>query len=277
MYINRKFVVLFIFTFLLFLPLHADIIVTKDDMILNGKIVEDKKSDYVKFTGKYGTFTIEYKQIKETYKTESDEEDKKIIKELGKRGKKEELKKDVKSEKQKSEKQGEDASKSGKGKENLILMLDFFMLQNYGKLDSVLPSSQGFSLSGEIPIEQYRFFKDSNIYSIKSEICYFLSEKDTRSIKGYSASSGPLWHWPVKVSNYNFNFKLSAAMGAGWYSVKNDNEEAESVKWNLSVHAGPEFRISSIIFSPQLRFDYIYDSVAPLYAGGISIGAGYKF
>lgn len=277
MRISTKPAFCFLITFILCLPLHADVIVTKDNMILNGKIVEDKKPDHVKFTNKYGTFTIEYTQIKEIHKTESDEDDKKILKELAKTLKKEDIKKGVKSDEKKSGKQGGDASKPGAGKENFILMLEFFRLENYGKLDDALPDSKGTALSGEVPVEQYRFFQNFFIHSIKSEIGCFLSEQDERSIKGYHASTGPLWRLPVTVFNYDFSIKLCAAIGAGRYSVKNNNEKAESVKWNLSAHAGPEFSFYPVLVSAQLRFDYIYDSAAPLYAGGISIGAGYKF
>ena len=43
--------------------LYADIVITKDDMILNGKIIEDKKPAHIIFANYHGTFTIKYKMI----------------------------------------------------------------------------------------------------------------------------------------------------------------------------------------------------------------------
>ena len=268
MNINTKLMVLLIFTFLFFLPLRADIIITKDDMILNGKIVEDKKPEYVKFTNKYGTFTIEYKQIKEIYKTGSAEDDKKILNNLAKPGN-EEIKKDVKSDKQEK-----DSLKSGAEKENFILMLDFFSLINFGKLSDSLPESQGISLSGELPLNQ-PFLKYIHVRGIKSEISYFHSENGEKFIKGYNASAGPLLYFSTDYNNVNFI--ISGAIGMGKYSVKSYAEKETGAKWHLTFCTGPEYKINSIILSPQLKFMYIYDSVAPLYSAGLTLGAGYKF
>jgi len=259
------------------LSLLADVIITKDDMILNGKILEDKKPLYVLFANYHGDFTIKYKQIKEIHRTDSFEGDIKVLQQLGKPVNGDEVKNNYQSGEKKLREQNKAVTESSEESELFLLMVDVFTGKNYGELDSVLPSNRGVSISGEIPFDQRNVFKKIYIYGIDFEADYLYSEKDLRFIKGFSCAAGPLWRVPVGILGYHFNFNLSAAAGAGWYSVKNDSEEAEGIKWNMVFHAGPAFDFYSLVLSPQLRFDYIHDAVAPLYTIGVSIGAGYKF
>lgn len=255
----------------------ADIIITRDDMILNGKILEDKKPDFVRFANYHGNFTIKYKQIKEIHRTDSFEGDIEILKKLGKSVNEEEIKTNYQSGMKKLDEQKDTIPASADQPEAFVLMLDVFAGKNQGRLNTVLPSSRGISLSAEIPIEQFTVFKKLYIYGIGCETDYFYSVKDERFIKGFSGAAGPLWRLPVTLFGYNFNFKISAAAGAGWYSVKNDAEEASGIKWNMVLHAGPAFDFHSVVLSPRLRFDYIHDAAVPLYCAGFSLGAGYKF
>lgn len=259
------------------LPLSADVIITKDDMILNGKILEDKKPQYVRFANYHGTFTIKYKQIKEIHRTESYEGDVEILRKMGKTVNENDIKNNYQSGVKKMEEQSKKISPSDDDSETLVVMLDFFTARNYGKLDSVLPSSKGVSLSGEIPFVKNSALKQFYLHGIDCEAYYFYSENDLRFIKGFSGAAGPMWRLPMAISGYNFNLNISIAAGAGWYSVKNDREKASGVKWNMVFHAGPAFDFHSVIISPQLRFDYIHDTIAPLYSAGFNIGAGYKF
>jgi len=64
--------------------LYADIVITKDDMILNGKIIEDKKPAHIIFANYHGTFTIKYKMIKKIHRTESFKEDIEIFRDMRK-------------------------------------------------------------------------------------------------------------------------------------------------------------------------------------------------
>jgi hypothetical protein len=246
-------------------------------MILNGKILEDKKPDFVRFANYHGNFTIKYKQIKEIHRTESFKGDIEILQKLGKSVNEDEIKTNYQSGMKKLGEQKKSVPASADKSEAFVFMLDVFAGKNFGRLDTVLPSSRGISLSAEIPVEQFSFFKKYYIYGIDCEMDYFNSEKDERFIKGFSGAAGPLWRVPVTLSGYNFNFNISAAAGIGSYYVKNAAEEASGIKWNMVLHAGPAFYFNSVVISPQLRFDYIFDSVAPLYCAGLSLGAGYKF
>ncbi len=270
-------IVLLLFLLLPQIKLQADVVITNDDMILNGKILEDKKDQYINFANYHGNFTIKYKQIKEIYRTESFWGDIEFLKKRGKSVNENEVKNNYLSgEKKLKILNKKNAPPAGKPK-SLVLMFDLFYNKNYGKIESVLPYSTGFALSGEAPVDNIEIFKKLHIYGIDSEICYFYSEKDKKYIKSIIASAGPLWKFSVTTSGYSYNFNISAEFGLGWYFVKNAEAEESSAKWNLTIHAGPAFDVYSIIISPQLRIDYIYDGYAPLLSTGFSLGAGYRF
>lgn len=280
MRLSHTLVISFVTILILSPKVHADIIIIKNEMILNGKIIEDKKPEHIIFANHHGIFTIKYRMIKKIYRTESFEEDIEVFRDMGKDVSEPEIKKNYLAGKEKLEKhflKDEKKNPSAmRDTDSFILMLHVYCDKNFGKLNSVLPYSSGAAISGEFPVD---FFKKYYLYGIDSEIGLYYSAKGDRSIKGYNASTGPLWQIPVTIYDYNFSFNISALMGAGWYAVKNDEIEKEvsAFKWNISILSGPVFRFGSVIISTQLRLDYIHDNVALMKGSGLSIGAGYVF
>jgi len=280
MRLSRTLAVILITAAIISPALYADIVITKDDMILNGKIIEDKKPAHIIFANYHGTFTIKYKMIKKIHRTESFEDDIEIFRDMGKEVSETEIKKNYIAGEEKLEKllQKEEKKKQSPNRDtgSFILMFDAFCDKNFGKLDSVLPYSAGAALSAEFKIDALKKYQ---LHGIDSEIVFYYSSNDDRSIRGLNTSAGPLWQIPVTLYNYSLNFNISALMGGGWYAVKNDEtaKEASSVKWNLAVHAGPVFRFDSTVISAQLRLNYIHDGTAPMKGAGLTIGAGYAF
>ncbi len=80
-----NFKVIFITVLLLFLPIitFGDIIVTNDDMIINGKIIKEAKGEYVTLANNHGVFKIKYSNIKEIQRTANYQEDIKVFNKLG--------------------------------------------------------------------------------------------------------------------------------------------------------------------------------------------------
>ncbi len=280
MRLSRTLAALFITASILSPMLYADIVITKDDMILNGKILEDKKPAHIIFANYHGTFTIKYSVIKKIHRSESFAEDITLLNDMGKQVNEAEIKKNYIAGEKKLEKLllKEEKKKPAAIRDtgSFILMFDLFYDKNFGELKSVLPYSAGAALSAEFPVD---LFKKYHLYGIDSEITFYFSSNDDRSIKGLNTSAGPLWQIPVTIYNYNLCFNISALMGAGWYTVKNDEaaKATSSAKWNLAVHAGPVFRLGSAVISTQLRLDYIHDGTAPMKGSGLTIGAGYAF
>ncbi len=267
---------------ILFMPvsrLFGDIIITNDDMILNGKILKDVKPVYVDFANYHGTFNIDYRQIKKIIRTESFEADVKIIEEMGQPVNKEEIKINYEAGLEKLEEQKIDTEKEKEKiqSSDYALFFSAFYNFNFGRIGSILPNSMDFSAACDIPLDQFRVNKMLHITGIRSEIAYSRSKNDEKGITGIRASAGPLWQIPLSFGQVHFNYCISPSFGIGSYSVSGLAKKAAGVKWNAGVTTGPLFKISSIIICPQLKFYYIYDGSNPLYGIGFGLGTGFYF
>lgn len=272
----KKFCLLLIGVVFLFIPDtgSGDILVTKDDMILNGKIIEDIKGKYIKFANYHGIFTIDYPQIKEIHKTGTYHEDVRIFKKMGKSVDEAEVKTNYLAgiEKLKADKLVKSRARTD-ATQYLLLVSPYFIF-NLGKIESVLPYSYGAFLLNDIRFQsKYGFLPKS----LRINIQFFYSENDSKMISAFRAELGTAWIIPFEGRSIRFNFTMSPTFGAGYYEVKGESRETENVKFNFSFSTGLEFLLSSWVISPQVRFDYIHDGSAPLYGLGFSLGAGYIF
>jgi hypothetical protein len=279
MFKYKIFLLMSVFTIFFYVHLYGDIIVTNDEMILNGKIIEDKKDDYIKFANYHGTFHIEYKQIREIFRTKSFEEDVKIFRDKGKSIDEKEVKTNYQAGLEKLGQQKIDKEKAAEIKESSEYAFFFsaFYSRNFGKIGSILYNSMDFSAACDIPMDQLGIIKMLYIAGIRGEIEYFYSKNDAKGITGYRAMAGPLWQIPVIIGKIPFKYCISPAFGIGRYSATGISNSAAGIKFNTSITTGPFFKISSIMIGPQLKFDYIYDSIAPLYRIGFGIDAGFCF
>ncbi|MBN2039318.1 MAG: hypothetical protein JW864_04715 [Spirochaetes bacterium] len=255
--------------------------ITKDDMILNGKILEDKKNYFVKFANYHGTFHVEYKQIKGLYRTKSFEDDIKIYRNLGKSVNKAEVEINYQAGLKKLEEQEKLSEKLSAAKEpvdeKLSLLFSPFFIYNTGTLSSKLPYSFGVSAKGHIAIDQFSFFKKLYLYGITAELAYFHSKKGVKQVSGPRASAGPLWQFPFSIGSHNLNYCISPELGIGIYNIKGIYDDTTAVKWNIQFTTGPLFNISSVLLYPNMKFDYIYDVNVPLFGTGIGIDIGFQF
>lgn len=267
---------LFITAYILLLPhiCFSDIIVTKDGMTLNGKIIE-MKDEHIKFGNYHGTFTIQNSLVKEIHKTENYQEDIKIFRQMGKAV----SESDIRNNFQAGVKKLEERRISGDGRTDaataeFLLSASPFFLFNLGKMRPLLPYSCGASLLGDVR------FRSRYIYlpgTIRLDLHYFHSEKGMKKISAFRFGIGTAWIIPFEVRGVSFNLSLSPGFGGGYYAVTGRCEKAANFKWHVSMAAGLEFPISSWVISPQVKFDYIYDGAMPLFGLGFSIGAGYLF
>lgn len=255
--------------------LFGDIIITRNDMILNGKILEENK-DSVKFGNYHGIFTIDRSQIKEIFRTDSYEGDVKILKGLDRTVNEAEVKTNYEAGIDKLD------ARAGvdRGRQHapyyMIAVSPFYMV-NYGKLGNVLPNSYGLSISGDIPAGKIGHAKRIFISDVRVGAEYLRSEKDERKVTGFRASAGPRRQFPLSIGSFRFEYSVSALAGAGWYAIQGILEETRAVKWNAAFVTGFTFTISSITLSPEAKLDYIYDAHAPLYGIGFVMSLGYRF
>ena len=261
-----------------FTILFADIIITIDDMILNGKILkEDKKT--VKFGNYHGVFIIDRDKIKEIYRTGSYEDDIKILSGKGRTVNRDEVKTNYDSGVKKIEEQKipEDENESTKTSAGPHFAVSPWIIFNLGQCGDVLPYSCGVFLTADFPVNDSGFAKMIYISYMTIDAGYYYSAKGERGVTGYRASAGPQWVFPVINDPIQMEYTVSAMLGAGWYNVRGLEEEAAAVKWNVSVNTGIIFTFSSITVSPVIKMDYIYDSKAAIYGIGAALSIGYRF
>lgn len=269
-----------LFIFFCNFNLFADIVITNDDMILSGKILEDKKGVFIKFGNYHGIFTIDYRQIKEIHRTSRYEDDVKIFLDKGKKVNEAEVKTNYQAGLEKLEEQEKIAKKDLKEerqKEFFSLLLSPFYNHNLGTLSNKLPYSYGVSVIGHIAPEQFEYIKKMYLRGIGAELAYLHSEKGIKQVSGPRISAGPLWKFPVSIGSFNFDYCISPEIGIGLYNIRGIYTDTTSVKWNILFYTGPIFNFSSILLYPHIKFDYIYDAAVPLYGIGLGIGAGYRF
>lgn len=267
-----------IFTLMLIiLPLSvfADIIITIDDMVLNGKIIEEN-SKTVKFGNYHGVFIIDLDKIKEIYRTGSYEEDVKILSGKGRTVNRDDIKTNYDSGLKKIS-EHKVTVEEDKQPSRINISISPCILFNFGEAGEVLPCSFGVSLTADIPVNEFNYAKIIHLSDITAEAGYFYSDKDGRNVTGYRASAGPQWRLPLINGPLELEYVVSAAFGAGWYDVTGLTEEAAALKWNACINTGVVFTLSAITVSPRLKFDYIYDTKAPLYGIGAVLSLGYRF
>ncbi len=269
-----------IITIIIFLiphaPLHGDIVVTNDNMILNGKILE-KKVNHVVLGNYHGTFTIERSQIKTMYETESFQEDVKIFQKMGKPVNESEAKINYQAGIEKLEGRSQRAGDGAIAEQRYAVFLAPFCGITAGKLGSVLPYGAGAALTGDINLNQSGFTRNIHPAGVRSEMAFFHSKKGVKQVAGGRVSAGPLWRFPFSIRGFRFDWAGAPVIGIGWYKIDGRSEQTSCIKWNIGCGTGPSFFIDVVVISPQIRFDYIYDGSVPMYGFGIGIGAGYRF
>lgn len=247
-------------------------------MILTGKILQENKKN-VGFGNYHGIFNIDRKQIKEIFRTDSFHADVKILRDTGKKVNESEVKANFEAGLAKLKEHDNKSNKGNKLEPDTYykLSLSPFFIINIGGLKEVLPFSFGSSIIGDFPIGQFDYAKAVFLTDVRVEIAYFYSEKGERKVVGFRASAGPLWQFPVSIGSINFNYYTAAEFGIGWYQIRGINEETSTEKWHILISTGPVFTIYSFVLSPYAQFDYIYDSIVPLYGIGLGITIGLKF
>ncbi len=265
-----------------FSRLHADIIITRDDMILNGKIME-KKWKQIIFGNYHGVFTIDKSQIKEMHETRDYKEDLSIFRNKGRRVDESEVKKNYQAGLARVKDRGNEKVDGKSVPRRYTLYITPFYIINGGRLGEVMPHSTGVALMGDIPLKEgiplkgFPDIRKAGISGLRAEAGYFSSKNNTKSVQGARISSGPLWEFPFTIAGINGIYTISPVLGIGYYTIENGYRRAAAVKWHASCITGPTFVFHNTVVFPQLRFDFIYDGKAPLYGIGLGIGLGYRF
>jgi len=259
-------------------PLFSDVIVTKDGMVLNGKVVEIKKNIII-FSNFYGTYNIKKSIIKTLKETKKYEDDIKVLKSLGKRVNEKEIKKNFSSGKKAKEKVLKKNTKKVENKKISFKMNihgAFFYNFNLGLIDNTMTDSLGALFQTDVLFISFITKKDFFLIpEFRLESVYYNSIHGNKSIEGFSITAGPIWFYNGKIKTFKFNLHIASLYGFGYYFVRNNNIELIKISFNTSLTLGFSFIINKFFITPALRYEYINDTAAPLHGLGFSISLGY--
>lgn len=258
--------------FFSFTALYADIIITTDGMVLNGRIIEENKKT-VKFANYHGTFIIDRNSIKKIEKTGSYRDDIKILRDMGRIVNESEIKSNYDAG---TEILGKETSGTDRV-DNYMLTLSPSFTMNSGKLAEVIPYSYGAAVSLDIPAGGNILADIIYMTHCRINTEYFRMEREQKNVTGMRISAGPGWILPASLAGHSFEYSLSACIGIGYYSVKGVTTSLDAAKWNISLTIGPLITLSSVIISPAIQLQYIHDNTAAFYGTGASIGIGMRF
>ena len=256
-------------------PARADIVVTRDGMVLNGKIIREDKIS-ITFANYHGTFTIEKAQIRETHRTGSYQEDAKIFRSMGRKV----VEKDVKKNYQSGVKELEGKEMQEKIPAALLTLKGIYLSPviaiNMGKIHQVIPLSASAAVSGDVTVNT-DIMKKLHVRYLRCDIAFLRAKKESKSLYGIDLTAGPAWEFPARIASLRFNMSVSPFAGLGRYYISNASETERAVKWLAGLSAGPVIKYGKITFLARVRFDYVHDRDAPLFGPGFSVGAGYEF
>ena len=246
----------------------ADVIVIKDGMIINGKIIK-KTEDTIIISNYNGTFIIKNKKIKEVHETKDSSEDIKILTEKGIEVNKEEIIKNYES--------GIKAKKKIQ-KEIIPFIICYLSPALYlttGELSNIFPYGYGISIEVSLNLDDI-LYKSKNFLlpDVTVRLNYFSFSNDSKSILGYSFAAGPIWSLPVI---FNGNIYLSLTVGGGMYNLSYWEYKARTYKLKMSMEGGFTYFFSRISLKPFIRYTFVNDNEKPLHFIAFGIGAGYIY
>jgi len=264
----------------------SDVIVTKEGMVLNGKIIQKHKKIII-FSNQFGTFKIKKMLIKTIRETKKYVDDIRIMRSLGVNVNNEVVRKNYESgEKQKNKllKKNLKHVKKVKKKKNdstfgLIIYGSFFYNFNVGSHGDSMPGSLGALLTFDIlfikQVSNNNFFL---IPELRFESSYYNSTSGNNSIEGFSVSLGPIWEHTWKLSSlFGLNLHFTSLHGFGYYYVKNNTSSRIKMCYVTSAILGLSIIIDRFYITPAFRYEYIYDALAPMHGLGLVISIGFRF
>jgi hypothetical protein len=249
-------------------PLLADIVITVDGMVFNGKIIQHIKGVQVKLGNHHGVFTIRQDNIKEMHLTGDYREDMTIFKKMGRNVDENEVRANYQAGVAKIKNRGKESRA-----EYLLFASPFFNF-NLGNIESILPYAWG-----AVVMADARFRTGSPAVSAgpRVEFQYLHSSRGIKSMEAFRFAAGPALAFPFETEKLTLNLTFSPELGGGYYGARGRDDREAGFKLNFFLDAGLEFVISSWVIAPMIRFEYVHDGEAPLMAVGLSLGAGYLF
>ncbi len=255
--------------------LYADILITRDGMTLNGKVVENSPGQQLVFVNSYGSFTIQYSQIKELHITASYKEDIALMEDKGLQPDEDEYEKNyLAGARAKRDKTDNSRASAQTGSTEVFTGISY--LRIVGRLAPKLSTGAEAFAGVYFPLG-LAAPAGFGIDGIECSARMLYAKQSERSIAAISLSAGPRFSITLPLSSVDTTFDFVPGIGAGWYHITNGGDTVDTLKADFSLQAGPAFYLDSFVIAPRLKFVYIADAGVPLYALGVSIAGGYSF
>jgi len=265
--------------FILFpLIIHADTLILKSGTLLVGK-VKNSNEKVIIFKNYYGAFTVNRGEIEKLYVTKTYKEDITLRKKMGMDFSVEDIKKNYEAgEKNLTDQEAAELKTEVKGKREKplfsggTLMVEGGWLSVSGDVRDTIPYGYG----GFAAYEQGLDFITGGRYllmpGLRVEGGYLYYSSGDASMKGPSASLGPVWLFPV----YGGNIRFSIQPGASGLDLVNDELSASTFTFTFNSILGYEYTFSRTSIFINARYLYVYDKDVFFSSAGISAGFSYK-
>ncbi len=261
----------------------ADTLILNDGTLLVGKVKEEDRSS-ITFRNYYGIFRVPREQIENLYKTKSYAEDIALRRKLGldfneadiRKNYKAGLKKitDKERAQQLKETKKDKEVKTGRWAQGRISAEGAFMM-TMGELSDSLPTGMGAFISfDQGPDFLTGGMRNSFIPGIRIEWGYLSFTNGDNSLKGYTASAGPMWLFPQW--NHNGRFHLALQPGISMLDGETAEETASITSFTMHSILGYQYPMGNFSFFANARHSYIYDKDVVFHNIGISAGISLK-
>lgn len=270
--------ILFVFSFLFLVNnVKADILVLKDGMILNGKIIQEK-NEVIKFSNYHGEYNIKNELVVKKIITKNYKEDIMHYNEMGLKADVSEIKKNYQAGEKKINEieKKEFIESSKKVKQNKYsVCLASFINKNQARLGEELKTSYGGYFSADVFFDNFVLNSKKRFYfGGRGELSYLYSEEGERSLTGYSFTIGPALFIPL---HYMLNTFIAPQFGIGSYHIKTRENDLKVFRYTMNIQCGINIILKNIYVFTGVQYHYVYDKEVPLIGVGARVGAGYLF
>ncbi|MCB1201244.1 MAG: hypothetical protein KDK41_11420 [Leptospiraceae bacterium] len=138
---------------------------------------------------------------------------------------------------------------------------------NFGSLSENLP--MGFA--GALAFEAAP--RLGIIPELRAEAGYLSTSSADFSVAGFTTTLGVAWLF-APFKGHAGRISAMVLPGLGFFSLKAENETLSATKLMLSAAGGYEYPISNLFAYSQIRYQFIFDSAAPLHSAAVYVGIG---
>lgn len=231
-----------------------------DGSVLTGKVTK-RTADGFEFRNSYGTFSIQSKQVKQQFITQSYQEDVEISRSR-KLGMQE-------SEIRRNYEAGDESAMWTSRRVSLFAQ----GFGTIGRLSGKLPWGAGLSAAFDQGPDAFTGERRLYVPGLRLEAGYLDFRKGGSSMSGFSFGAGPLWR--ASLPSHWGSLAAGAVPSVSVLKFGDGTFSKQTVKFTLYTLAGWEYSFGAVSVFAHARYIFIHDTNAPLNGFGLAAGTGY--